>query len=296
MNDGDLARQLIAALGETADARPGVRLNHARGIVGTGTFRAAAGPKEGWAAEMLDGNAVSALVRFSSSTARPDVAQADPAADPRGIALRLSRGSERWDLIGHSVDGFPAATPDEFLRFLTAASRAHHDRVSFEEFLNENPTAGAFLRAIPLPPRSFAAETFYCLHALTVRQSGDVEQVGRVVISGNVWAPRLSDQEAAQMSADYLDRELRDRLQTSPAHFTVGLVPPGPGDALDDISVPWTATGAVVPLGELSITAIGVDDPGLAFDPLLVPEGVAFVGDPMIDVRARAYERARSQR
>ena len=64
---------------------------------------------------------VPVTVRFSASSGMPKIADADPRAAPRGLAIRfrLPDGSDT-DLVTHSYNGFPAKNPDEFQQFFLA--------------------------------------------------------------------------------------------------------------------------------------------------------------------------------
>ena len=60
-------------------------------------------------------------MRFSDATGLPTIADNDPNASPRGMAIRFHLAEHvHTDIIAHSVDGFPVRTVDEFVGLLRA--------------------------------------------------------------------------------------------------------------------------------------------------------------------------------
>jgi catalase len=68
---------------------------------------------------------VPVTVRFSTNTGMPKIADADPRASPRGLAIefRLPDGSDT-DLVTHSYNGFPAKNPEQFRQSFLAVAGA----------------------------------------------------------------------------------------------------------------------------------------------------------------------------
>jgi catalase len=57
-------------------------------------------------------------MRFSDSSGLPLIPDNDPNANPRGIAIHFHLAEHvHTDIIGHSTDGFPTRTGEEFLEF-----------------------------------------------------------------------------------------------------------------------------------------------------------------------------------
>src|SRR4029077_18012402 len=88
-------------------------------------------------------------VRFSNSTGIPSIPDNDPNANPRGIAVRFHLAErQHTDIIGHSTDGFPTRTGEEFLEFLRALAASGPATPSpspVEKFLGAHPAALAFV-------------------------------------------------------------------------------------------------------------------------------------------------------
>ena len=91
------------------------RAAHAKGVVLLGKFVPSAEAASVSKALHFK-HEVPVTVRFSANTGMPKIADADPRATPRGLAIkfRLPDGSDT-DLVTHSYNGFPAKnTPRSF--------------------------------------------------------------------------------------------------------------------------------------------------------------------------------------
>ena len=116
---------LVDALNKLAGGpHPGFRANHAKGVLVTGTFTPAiTAPTLSKAAHFA--KPVPVLVRFSDPTGVPNLPDASPDASPHGMAIRfkLPDGGST-DIVSISSNGFPVATPEDFLALLTAISKS----------------------------------------------------------------------------------------------------------------------------------------------------------------------------
>ena len=104
---------LNAAFGERTTQRSA----HAKGVVLLGTFVPSAEAASVSKALHFK-HEVPVTVRFSANTGIPKIADTDPRAAPRGLAIRfrLPDGSDT-DLVTHSYNGFPAKNAEEFQEF-----------------------------------------------------------------------------------------------------------------------------------------------------------------------------------
>src|SRR6202166_1649197 len=116
-----LSQDLIAQFDAIFGLNPGFRPAHAKGVMLTGTFVPAEGAPQVTRAPHVVRKSTPVTVRFSNSTGLPLVPDNDPNANPRGMAIRFHLAEHvHTDIIGHSTDGFPTRTGDEFLEFLRA--------------------------------------------------------------------------------------------------------------------------------------------------------------------------------
>src|SRR5271168_1691649 len=111
-----LADDFLALYGN----HPGYRLNHAKGLVVTGTFTPSPGATALSRAPHLKA-AVPVIVRYSDPGGVPTIPDADPNASPHGIALRFTLpGGSYTDIVSISHNGFVVGTGEEFAEFLEA--------------------------------------------------------------------------------------------------------------------------------------------------------------------------------
>src|ERR1051326_9142558 len=110
----DLIRQFDTIFG----LHPGFRPAHAKGVLLTGTFHPAREAVSLTQAPHISRESTPVTVRFSDSTGIPMIPDNDENANPRGQAIRFHLAEHvHTDIIGHSTDGFPTRTGQEFLEF-----------------------------------------------------------------------------------------------------------------------------------------------------------------------------------
>ena len=123
-----LSSDLLQALDNLFGVHPGFRPAHAKGILLKGVFAPAPGAASLTRAPHVQRESTPVTVRFSDSTGLPLVPDNDPNASPRGFAVRFHLAEHvHTDIIGHSTDGFPVRTPEEFLEFLQAVKAGGSD-------------------------------------------------------------------------------------------------------------------------------------------------------------------------
>jgi len=100
------------------------RAAHAKGVALLGKFVPSVGAASVSKALHFK-HEVPVTVRFSANSGILKIADVDPRADPRGLAIkfRLPDGSDT-DLVTHSYNGFPAKNPEEFQQFFLALPAA----------------------------------------------------------------------------------------------------------------------------------------------------------------------------
>ncbi|WP_428395786.1 catalase [Lichenicoccus sp.] len=293
----ETASALVNELYAGTPAAAGCRVNHARGILVEGRFRPCAEAQALTEAAIFAESDQPALVRFSSSTGNPRISQDDHAANPRGIAVQIGQ-PPTFVLVGHSVEAFPARNGDGFLTFLKALNEGTDHPGLIDQYMNEHEAARRFagVRAVQ-PSRSFAEGAYHMLHPfrLTRRDGGSV--VGRLTVDG-VGQPRRKLRDAVY-GADCLDRELRARLEAAGVELVLRFQR-APADVdIEDISAPWPGGGENTELGRIMLTHLAANQEAqkrLTFDPGVLPLGITFAGDPMIEVRLAAYHLAFQRR
>src|SRR4051812_9085532 len=163
MPNSSLSQDLIGALTDLNGIHPGFRPAHSKGVFLTGSFTPSPSARSLTSAPHIQNASTRVTVRFSDGAGFPNVADNDPNnAGPRGLAIRFHLGEHiHTDIIGHSVDGFPVRTAEEFLEFLRAA----HAGAPIQAFLAAPPAALAFVQAPKPIPTSFARESYFTVTA-----------------------------------------------------------------------------------------------------------------------------------
>jgi catalase len=303
VKDPALAQQLIDAFDELFGLHPGFRPVHAKGIMCTGQFRPSPEAAKLTRAPHANRPTTAVTVRYSNFTGLPTIADNNPDAGPRGIAIRFHLGEHvHTDIVAHATDGFPARTGEEFLQFLRGLKHPE----TFGDFLAAHPGAKRFVETAKPCPSSFAREAFYAVNSFEFTNSDGASRHGRFRIKPEAGTEYLSAREAAGKTENFLFDELGQRLAKGPIKLRVLVQMAAPGDDVTDASVPWPEGREEIPFGTLTLTERADDRVPerrkIIFDPLTRVDGIESSGDPLTDVRADVYllsgrrRRAQSER
>jgi catalase len=295
--------QAVDALNALFGQHPGIRANHAKGIVAIGSFSASPEAATLSRAPHLQGATVPVTVRFSNASGAPNIPDNSPNANPRGLAVkfRLPDGGDT-DVVINSLAFFPVRTIEEFRDFLIAAKASGPNDpkpTPIERFLAEHPKAAQAL-ASTKTPASYATEQYNGVDAfIFVGPKGERTPFRyRVVPVAGV--QHLSDDDIARRGPNFLSEDLEQRLKQGPIEFRVMAQIAEPGDPVEDATVPWPADRRLANLGTLRIEAIASDNAAasksLVFFPGNLPEGVEPSGDPLIASRDAAYAESLTRR
>ena len=294
----DVVAQLVEAMRTLAGPHPGFRPVHAKGIVCSGTFRAAPTAKGVSRAPHLQGQAVPTVMRFSNSSGDPDVNDGIPNARALAVKFQLPDGKNA-DILALHVEGFPVRTPEEFLGFLRAqlpdlaTGQPVPDAVP--RFLESHPATRAFIERLTKKPvpASLGQACYYAEHAFKFTAADGSSRFGRYRWIPEAGEAYLSPDDASKRSPNFLRDELESRLKNGSVVFRLVLQLAGEADPTDDVTALWPADRPVVELGRLEITRISptgaADERGLVFDPTRVTDGIALSADPMPPARSAAY-------
>ncbi len=296
--DEKLTADLLASFDSVFGRHPGFRPVHAKGIVCSGTFTRAPGAAALTCAPHILRPSTPVVVRLSDFAGVPTIPDNHPeAASPRGIAIRFQLGEHvHTDIIGHSADGFPVRTGEEFLELnrAVAASPPEGPHPSpIEKFLGAHPLALRFVQ-MPKPiPTSFARESFFAVSAVRFTNADGKSQFGRYRIRPAAGNEHLSAEEAAKKSANFLMDELRNRLKREAVKYRIMVQLAGPNDEVDDATTRWPEERKELEFGEVSLTrCLDENDPEIRkmiFDPIPRVDGIEQSDDPLFAARAALY-------
>ncbi|MBV9255938.1 MAG: catalase, partial [Actinobacteria bacterium] len=89
--------------------------------------------------------------------------------------------------------------------------------------------------------------------------------------------------------ADYLQDEVRTRVERAPITFTLFLQLADDGDPTDDPTAQWPDEREQVEAGRLELTAVAEDCERLVFDPMRLTDGIEPSDDKILRARPAAY-------
>lgn len=289
--------QLVDALNGVFGVHPGARAVHAKGVVLEGTFKASSSAASISKAAHLQKNvSVPVTVRFSDFAGVPNIPDADGHASPHGLAIKftLPDGSPT-DIVAHSFNGFPSATPDDFRDLLIALGQSGPNAAKptpLDTYLGSHPIAKAFLTAPKPAPVSYGTLPYFGVNTFKFINTKGKVAFGRYQFVPVAGDQRLTKEQAAKAAPDYLAEEIRQRVQNRPVKFKLLLQIAGKGDKIDDPSIAWPNSRRKVELGTIEITKAVSDsaaaEKALLFQPTALTAGIE-VEDPMINARAAAY-------
>ncbi|HXK06575.1 MAG TPA: catalase family peroxidase [Verrucomicrobiae bacterium] len=288
---------VLSAFDDLNGPQPGYRPAHAKGILLAGRFVPSPEASSLTRAPHIRRISTPVTVRFSDATGLPNIPDNDANASPRGMAIRFHLEEHvHTDIIGHSVDGFPVRTADEFVELLRAVRASGPDAATpkpIERFLAAHPAALEFVQAPKPIPASFFKESFYSVNALRFINADGASQYGRYRVRPEGANEYLDDATAAKRAPDFLFDDVRERLALAPAKMRIAVQIAAAGDIVDDSTVHWPKDRREVPFGTIELTSVQADNDAaqrhIIFDPIPRVEGIEPSGDPLLDPRANIY-------
>lgn len=293
-----VTEQIVDTLTKLAGGpHEGYRANHAKGIVVLGEFTPAKSAASITKAAHLQTTKSPVVVRFSDATGVPTIPDADGNAFPKGIAIRFTLpDSTATDIVSISTNGFPAATPEDFLGLLNAVAASGPDApkpAPIETFLGTHPAAKAFVTMPKLPPISFATQGFYGVNAFKFTNVKGETQYGRYRIMPVKGQQFLSADAAKKATPNYLFEDLPKRLAKKPVQYKLSVQLADKADNVNDATAVWPNSRKQVLLGTLTLKTVDADgvkfEKATMFNPLALVDGIEASEDPILSARPAAY-------
>jgi catalase len=275
----------VDGINDTFGSHPGSRALHAKGTVCRGTFTATPEAARLTRAAHMQGEPVDVTVRVSNGSGDPHSPDSAPDVRGMGVKFHLPDGS-RTDISAQTVSRFPVRTPDAFIALVRANKPGLGRLWKLPLFLATHPEAVPALRAGASglkPPSSYAACRFYAIHAFKWVGADGGERYVRYT-----WLPEAAAGPVGE-GADYLQDEIRDRLERGPVRFKLELQIAAAGDTVDDPTSVWPGSRERVTAGTLELTGLAPGDDVLVFDPGRLTDGIEPSDDPVLRFRSPAY-------
>src|SRR5215470_19106263 len=294
--------QIVNAMNKAFGTHPGVRANHAKGIVVEGSFKASPEAAGLSRAVVFNGGTVPVTVRFSDSTGIPTIPDGSKGANPHGMAIKfhLPDGSDT-DMVINSLKCFPVSTGEELRDLLLALAASPPNAAKptkFEQFAASHPSVPAAIATVGTPD-SFADEEYYGVDAFVfINKAGARQAIRYQMVPERV--VHLDAADAAKRPPDFLMEELPKRLASGPVTFHLKAQLAATGDSTKDPAKAWPEDRKVVDLGVLTIDKVAANSleaqKALLFLPGQLTDGIEASDDPLIDVRTGAYAVSFSRR
>lgn len=286
--------ELVEAL-HTAFGNHHSRAVHAKGVILEGSFTPDRQASVLTTAFHLQKAGSKVIVRFSDFTGIPDIPDNVGAANPRGIAVRFQMPDGRnTDIIGHSFNGFPTHTSDEFRELLMAIGASGPGAktpTALDTFLESHPLAKTFLTTQKIPA-SYGSISYFGVNAFQFTNDWGDKVFIRYQFLPVEGEALISPSAMEQLDKNYLVNEIRYRVGRHPIQFRLVAQIAREGDVLDDPSSAWPSSRKLIPMGLITIEKVADNsvaaDKSLAFSPNNIPTGIK-TADPMLDFRAKAY-------
>jgi catalase len=298
MPESTVIAQIVETMRTLAGPHPGFRPVHAKGLVCAGSFRPSPDARRVSRAAHLQGAAVPATIRFANASGNPDVPDGAPGVRSMAVKLQLPDGTQT-DILGNSIEGFVASTPEQLLEFLRAQlpdpATGTPDPQALPKYLGTHPGAAGFVQRVgqkPIPA-SYAQAAYHAEHAFRFTAADGTSVFGRYHFLPEAGEAYLSPGEGGKRAAGFLRDELDARLRTGPAVFRLQLQLAEAKDPTDDPTVLWPAERPRLELGRLEITSLSAsslaDERRLIFDPNNLTPGIEASADRILAARSVAY-------
>jgi catalase len=292
-----VSQELLVALDNLFGLHSGFRPVHAKGAMCSGSFTPSAEAAALTRAPHIERPSTKVIVRFSNFGGVPTIADNDPNASPRGFAIRFYLAPHvHTDIIGHSHNGFPTRTGEEFLELARALVTSGADTpkpTSLDLFMAAHPKASQFFQGPNLIPSSFARESFFAVSAFRFTNKDGASRYGRFQIHPEEGNDYLDAAIATKKNANFLFEEIDERLARGPIRLRIIVEMAKEGDNVSDATVTWPADREHIDFGTVVLTEKVSDDDvearRIIFDPIPRVDGIDPSDDPLIEVRAALY-------
>lgn len=284
---------------------PGFRRAHAKGVCVAGWFEPSAQAPTLSSARVFAQPRVPVLGRLSIGGGDPH--GADNSARVRSIALQLlSDDGQQWRMAMNSFPFFAVPTAEAFheqaVAQLPDPATGAPDPRKMAALVAKYPSILAFqqwARSAPWPD-SWATTQFNGINSFWFTNAQGQQRAVRWSWQPQAAVGELDAAARARADADFLARDLQQRLAVGPVRWNLVVTLAGPQDAIDDPTVAWPDEREQVVAGVLSLDRMQSQEQGacgeLNFDPLILPTGMRGSDDPILSARSAVYSQSFNRR
>ena len=289
---------LVNVLEKNAGVHPGFRRNHAKGVCVIGHFESTEEARAYSTAQVFNTPRTPVVGRFALPGGNPYAP--DNSVPIRSLALRFNQADgQQWRTGMNSMPVFPVGTPEAFYQLQQAQSpvpaTGKPDPAAAPAFFAAHPETAPFLQWVKTakPSASYATETYNGINAFYLVNAAGQRQAVRW---GVVPIARDGAVSGPPQGADFLEKDLLQRLQEGPLRWQLLITLADPGDPTDDASKAWPGTRKVLNAGTLVLESSQAQNSGecrdVNYDPLILPSGIEASKDPLLAARSAVYARS----
>ena len=288
-------KTLVNALETNNGVHPGYRRNHSKGVCVAGYFESGPAARAYSSAQVFHEARTPVIGRFALPSGNPYAP--DSSVPIRSLALQFSQANgQQWRTGMNSMPVFPVGTPEAFYQLQQAQSpdpaTGKPNPAAVPAFFGSHPEAGPFLAWIKTakPSASYVTETYNSVNAFYLVNAAGQKQAVR-------WSMVPLAQDAAGATApegaDFLEKDLVQRIGAGPLRFQLNLTLANADDPVNDASKSWPAGRKVINAGTLVLNATQPQLDGecrdINYDPLVLPAGIEGSADPLLAARSAGY-------
>jgi catalase len=274
----------------------GFRRNHSKGVCVAGYFEGNGAASTLSSAEVFKSFRTPIIGRFAIPGTNPSAPDASTPVRSMALDFKLPDG-EQWRTGMNNTPVFVVNTPQGFYDQLVASrpdpATGKPDPARLKAFFAAHPETQPFMswvKAHP-PSSSFANASYYSINAFrAVDTQGNTHDVRWEMVPEATPMP-VTPQETSQH--DFLDNELRDRLQQGPLRWHLVLTVAASGDPTNDATRAWPDDRMRIDAGTLVIERESAQSDGdcrdINYDPTILPAGLKVSDDPLLAARSSAY-------
>jgi len=291
--------KLVTVLEKSSGVHPTYRRNHAKGICILGRF-ISNGNASGLSRAALFAKGETAVTgRFAIAGGNPHAP--DYAVPVRSMALLFQQANgEQWRTGMNAMPFFPVSSVEAFYQLQTATlPESQTGKASPQKltaFIASHPEVKPFFAWAKQykPSSSWASDRFNSLNAFRL-----VDQAGQSHLVRWSMVPTIAQEpvsEASQHDADFLQKDILQRLDRGPLSWDLVITLAQAGDKSNDAAAAWPADRQTINAGTLVINRATPQQQGpcndINFDPLILPDGIAASDDPLLNARSSAYAKS----
>ncbi|MEZ9593705.1 catalase [Shewanella sp. 10N.261.52.F9] len=265
--------------------------NHAKGFCTSGTFTPAADIKNQFNIPFLDQQQINVTARFSLGGTNP---HASDKGSGRFMSLKIDGDQESLNFVTSNAQVFFAKNLEDFFIFQTKVKQGAQGK---QWLIDNKPDAKTFFEYVSQrsPSASYANSRYFGVNSFLFNTPDNAQVAGRWIFEPVAGSAPLSKPQLDEKTDDFLQNELLNRIDNTPAIWDLYIKLAKDTDKINDPTIVWPESRQRVLVGQVIIngerdaeTSVQQCDKSI-FNPLLLPNGITPSADPILNARTPAY-------